>query len=68
MKVQWIFIAMLALFTLACGSNNSEPDPELVEEIQALESTTEEMEAVQTDIESTAAEVDSLLNEIETIN
>lgn len=68
MRAQWIFIAMLAFFTVACGGNNAEPDSELVEEIQEMESTTAEMEAVKTDIKSTAAEVDSLLNEIESIN
>lgn len=64
MKLKWFFIAMLGLFTFACGNDTQEPDPELVEEIQELESSAAELEAVKTAIETTAEEVDSLLNEI----
>lgn len=61
-----IFTLLLVggLFT-ACPSGNAEAnDPALQEEIQDLESTAEELEDIGTAIDSSAAQVDALLNDL----
>lgn len=65
MQTKWYFIALIALFSVACsgGSSEQEADPELQEEIENLESTAEELEETTESIDSTAARLDSLLEE-----
>ena len=62
----WIFIALLGFFSFACtgNTNNQEPDPALVEEINELDSTAAELESTKEEIETSAEKLDSLLNEI----
>ena len=59
MKTNLLVLMFLAGMAFACSGNNKAPDPEMVEEIETLESQVTDLNATIEAIDSSAMKVDS---------